>query len=398
MTETLQFCVLLPRGYAAREIRISHGRARRGKIGRRCPTARTAQAGIFMAEILLENISKSFGDHTVLKDLSLAVRDGECFTLIGPSGCGKTVLLRIMAGFETLDAGRMSIGGEVVADAESGTALPPEQRSLGVVFQDYAVWPHMTVRQNVGYPLKIARRDASEAAALVQKSIDDVNLTGMEDRLPSQLSGGQQQRVALARALVAQPSLLLLDEPLNNLDANLREEMRFEIKALQKNLGVTILYVTHDQEIALAISDRMALLDEQGAIRQIGTPEELFATPADEFVFSFLGMSNFLRATVDDGVATIDGHVFPLEPQAGLAGEVRVGFRPSDVQLARQGQGLRATVRRASFLGAFTDYQLDVCGQQVRTAVDTHEALARDLLLHEGDECVINLRGAHWFS
>lgn len=351
-----------------------------------------------MAEILLENISKSFGDHTVLKDLSLAVRDGECFTLIGPSGCGKTVLLRIMAGFETLDAGRMSIGGEVVADAESGTALPPEQRSLGVVFQDYAVWPHMTVRQNVGYPLKIARRDAAEAAALVQKSIDDVNLTGMEDRLPSQLSGGQQQRVALARALVAQPSLLLLDEPLNNLDANLREEMRFEIKALQKNLGVTILYVTHDQEIALAISDRMALLDEQGAIRQIGTPEELFATPADEFVFSFLGMSNFLRATVDGGVATIDGHVFPLAPQAGLAGEVRVGFRPSDVQLARQGQGLRATVRRASFLGAFTDYQLDVCGQQVRTAVDTHEALARDLLLHEGDECVINLRGAHWFS
>ena len=351
-----------------------------------------------MAEILLENISKSFGDHTVLKDLSLAVRDGECFTLIGPSGCGKTVLLRIMAGFETLDAGRMSIGGEVVADAESGTALPPEQRSLGVVFQDYAVWPHMTVRQNVGYPLKIARRDAAEATALVQKSIDDVNLTGMEDRLPSQLSGGQQQRVALARALVAQPSLLLLDEPLNNLDANLREEMRFEIKALQKNLGVTILYVTHDQEIALAISDRMALLDEQGAIRQIGTPEELFATPADEFVFSFLGMSNFLRATVDGGVATIDGHVFPLAPQAGLAGEVRVGFRPSDVQLARQGQGVRATVRRASFLGAFTDYQLDVCGQQVRTAVDTHEALARDLLLHEGDECVINLRGAHWFS
>ncbi|WP_291443983.1 ABC transporter ATP-binding protein [Desulfovibrio sp.] len=351
-----------------------------------------------MAEILLENISKSFGDHTVLKDLSLAVRDGECFTLIGPSGCGKTVLLRIMAGFETLDAGRMSIGGEVVADAESGTALPPEQRSLGVVFQDYAVWPHMTVRQNVGYPLKIARRDAAEATALVQKSIDDVNLTGMEDRLPSQLSGGQQQRVALARALVAQPSLLLLDEPLNNLDANLREEMRFEIKALQKNLGVTILYVTHDQEIALAISDRMALLDEQGAIRQIGTPEELFATPADEFVFSFLGMSNFLRATVGGGVASIDGHVFPLEPPAGLAGEVRVGFRPSDVQLGRQGQGLRATVRRASFLGAFTDYQLDVCGQQVRTAVDTHEALARDLLLHEGDECVINLRGAHWFS
>ena len=351
-----------------------------------------------MAEILIENISKSFGDLMVLKDLSLTVRDGECFTLIGPSGCGKTVLLRIMAGFETLDAGRMSIGGEVVADAQSGTALPPEHRSLGVVFQDYAVWPHMTVRQNVGYPLKIARRDPVEAAALVQKSIDDVNLTGMEDRLPSQLSGGQQQRVALARALVAQPSLLLLDEPLNNLDANLREEMRFEIKELQKNLGVTILYVTHDQEIALAISDRMALLDEQGAIRQVGTPEELFSAPADEFVFSFLGMSNFLRVNVAGGLANLEGCVFPLVPQAGLSGEARVGFRPSDVQLSRQGEGLRATVRRASFLGAFTDYQLDVCGQQVRTALDTHEALARDLLLAEGDECVINLRNAHWFS
>ena len=351
-----------------------------------------------MAEILIENISKSFGDHTVLKDLSLTVRDGECFTLIGPSGCGKTVLLRIMAGFETLDAGRMSIGGEVVADAQSGTALPPEQRSLGVVFQDYAVWPHMTVRQNVGYPLKIARRDPAEAAALVQKSIDDVNLTGMEDRLPSQLSGGQQQRVALARALVAQPSLLLLDEPLNNLDANLREEMRFEIKELQKNLGVTILYVTHDQEIALAISDRMALLDEQGGIRQVGTPEELFSAPADEFVFSFLGMSNFLRVNVAGGLASLGGCACPLAPQAGLSGEARVGFRPSDVQLSRQGEGLRATVRRASFLGAFTDYQLDVCGQHVRTAVDTHEALARDLLLAEGDECVINLRNAHWFS
>ena len=350
-----------------------------------------------MAEILLESISKSFGDHTVLRDLSLTVRDGECFTLIGPSGCGKIVLLRIMAGFETLDAGRMSIGGEVVADAQSGTALPPEQRSLGVVFQDYAVWPHMTVRENVGYPLKIARRNPAEAAALVQKSINDVNLSGMEDRLPSQLSGGQQQRVALARALVAQPSLLLLDEPLNNLDANLREEMRFEIKALQKNLGVTILYVTHDQEIALAISDRMALLDEQGAIRQVGTPEELFSAPADEYVFSFLGMSNFLRARVDGGLADIEGQGFPLSPPAGLTGAARVGFRPSDVILRRSGEGLRATVHRASFLGAFTDYQLDVCGQRVRTAVDTHEALARDLLLAEGDDCVISLRGAHWF-
>ncbi|SDF06975.1 ABC transporter ATP-binding protein [Desulfovibrio legallii] len=351
-----------------------------------------------MAEIVLDGISKSYGDHKVLQNLSLKLEDGECFTLIGPSGCGKTVLLRIIAGFESLDAGSMRIGSEVVADAGTGVFLPAEQRSLGVVFQDYAVWPHMTVRQNVGYPLKIAKADPAEAAKLVQKSINDVNLTGMEDRLPSQLSGGQQQRVALARALVAQPSLLLLDEPLNNLDANLREEMRFEIKALQKNLGVTILYVTHDQEIALAISDRMAVMDEQGALRQVGAPAELFARPVDEFVFSFLGMSNFLHVTARDGAADLAGQAFPLLPEAGLDGELRVGFRPSDVVLRRTGEGVRATVRRASFLGAFMDYQLEVGGQCLRTAVDTHEALANDRLFKEGEDCVFTLRNAHWFK
>lgn len=351
-----------------------------------------------MAEIVLNNIAKSYGEHAVLQNLSLTVKDGECFTLIGPSGCGKTVLLRIIAGFESLDQGSMSIGSDVVADAGTGDSLPPEQRSLGVVFQDYAVWPHMTVRQNVGYPLKIAKRNPAEAAQLVQKSIDDVNLSGMEDRLPSQLSGGQQQRVALARALVAEPTLLLLDEPLNNLDANLREEMRFEIKRLQKNLGVTILYVTHDQEIALAISDRMAVMDEHGAIRQIGTPTQLFSEPADEFVFSFLGMSNFLHVQAENGTVRFQGYGFPMASGAEHSGDGRIGFRPSDVVLRRKGEGIKAIVHRASFLGATTDYQLDVDGQHVRTAVDTHQALANDLLLKEGEECVFTLRNYHWFK
>ena len=353
-----------------------------------------------MAEILIENISKSFGDHTVLKDLSLTVRDGECFTLIGPSGCGKTVLLRIMAGFETLDAGRMSIGGEVVADAQSGTALPPEQRSLGVVFQDYAVWPHMTVRQNVGYPLKIARRDAAEAAALVQKSIDDVNLTGMEDRLPSQLSGGQQQRVALARALVAQPSLLLLDEPLNNLDANLREEMRFEIKVLQQKTGVTIFYVTHDQEIALGIADRIAVMDETGKLRQIGTPEDIYERPSDDFVFRFLGIANFLQVR-REGEAWLLGET--REPWVGQmpdkAGTIMTaGFRPSDVDLSRAGEGLPGTIRRASFLGAQFDYLIEIAGTMIRAALPSHECLARDLMFNEGDPCRVHLASVQWFE
>jgi len=205
-----------------------------------------------MADVRLEGVSKSYGTHAVLTGLSLDVRHGECFTLLGPSGCGKTVLLRLIAGFEKPDGGAIRIGDRAVSNAGAGVNVPPNERDLGVVFQDYAVWPHMTVFDNVAYPLKLAQVPAAELRSRTLEAVALVNLGGLEERLPSQLSGGQQQRVALARALVARPSLMLLDEPLCNLDANLREEMRFEIKALQKRLGITILYVTHDQEIALA--------------------------------------------------------------------------------------------------------------------------------------------------
>ena len=203
--------------------------------------------------IRVENVSKGYPGHPVLQNLSLTLKKGECFTLLGPSGCGKTVLLRLLAGFESADAGKIYIGDTLVNDPEARIAVPPENRGLGVVFQDYAVWPHMTVFENVAYPLKIADRPKDEIKERVMRMIDIVGMNGLDKRLPSELSGGQQQRVALARALVADPALLLLDEPLSNLDANLREEMRFEIKELQKKLGVTVLYVTHDQEIGLAI-------------------------------------------------------------------------------------------------------------------------------------------------
>ena len=223
-----------------------------------------------MATIQFEGIAKRYGQHHVLDNLSLSIPHGECFTLLGPSGCGKTVLLRLIAGFEAPDTGIIRIGDAVVADARSGLTISPDSRGLGVVFQDYAVWPHMTVFDNVSYPLKLAGKTPREIADRVMHTIGLVNMTGLEKRLPSELSGGQQQRVALARALVASPSLMLLDEPLSNLDANLREEMRFEIRELQRKLDITVLYVTHDQEIALAISDRMAIMDANGAIRQIG--------------------------------------------------------------------------------------------------------------------------------
>lgn len=209
-----------------------------------------------MADIRLLNVTKSYGKHRVVEGFTIEIRDGECFTFLGPSGCGKTVVLRMIAGFEQPDEGEIFIGERLVSAPARRHYIPPEERRIGVVFQDYAVWPHKTVLENVIYPLtiqKVAKEEASERAL---KTIAMVNLGGLEHRMPFQLSGGQQQRVALARALVSRPDVMLLDEPLSNLDANLREEMRFEIKELQKNTGVTILYVTHDQEVALAISDR----------------------------------------------------------------------------------------------------------------------------------------------
>ena len=353
-----------------------------------------------MADVRLEGIRKSYGGNTVLEGLSLEVRHGECFTLLGPSGCGKTVLLRLIAGFEKPDAGSIRIGDRLVSDAASSVNVPPNERGLGVVFQDYAVWPHMSVFDNIAYPLKLAGAGDAERRERVMASIAQVNLGGLEDRLPSQLSGGQQQRVALARALVAQPALLLLDEPLCNLDANLREEMRFEIKELQRNLGITILYVTHDQEIALAISDRLAIMGANGSIRQIGSPVEIFERPADRYVFRFMGLANFLPVERKAGGCLLagSGRPFPWRPPGGDAARWLAGFRPSDVQISRDGDGLAACVKRASFLGAMMDYLIEVDGSFFRTQVETHEALARGLLFEEMEPCRVVFRDIHWFE
>jgi iron(III) transport system ATP-binding protein len=232
------------------------------------------------------------------------------------------------------------------------------------------------------------------------ESVDQVNLGGLESRLPSQLSGGQQQRVALARALVAKPALLLLDEPLCNLDAHLREEMRFEIKELQKNLGITILYVTHDQEIALAISDRLAIMDESGSIRQVGTPAEIFEHPADRYVFRFMGLANFLPVQCHAGVLSVAGsdQPFPWPPPGGEGRRWLAGFRPSDVKISRDGSGLACRVKRASFLGAMMDYLLEVEGSLIRTQIETHDALHRGLVLGEAEACRVAFHNIHWFE
>lgn len=358
-----------------------------------------------MATIKLDSIGKSYGTHQVFDDLDLKLEHGECFTLLGPSGCGKTVLLRLIAGFEIPDKGSISIGNEEVARA-GGECLPPDRRDIGVVFQDYAVWPHMTVFENVSYPLKIGKVSKDELIKKTMNAIDMVNMQGLEKRLPSELSGGQQQRVALARALVAEPSIMLLDEPLTNLDANLREEIRFEIKELQRKLDITVFYVTHDQEIAMAISDHMAIMDDKGKIRQIGTPEEIYEQPADLFVFNFIGVANFLEVNKSDGKLCAGNGTQPVPwPMPEGEAEEWIGAcRPSDVNMFRPDDNnrpeniLKGTVKRASFLGSLMDYLVEIDGAKLRVEIPTHEAVEKKLIFEDGDECAISFNDLHWFD
>lgn len=354
-----------------------------------------------MAEVRLEKVSKSYGKLKVIEDLSITIRDGECFTFLGPSGCGKTVILRQIAGFEHPDRGEVFIGDTLVASAEKRVFLPPESRRIGVVFQDYAVWPHKTVFDNVVYPLKIQKVAKEEAQQRTMQAITQVGLTGLEKRLPYQLSGGQQQRVALARALVSRPEIMLLDEPLNNLDANLREEMRFEIKELQKNNKVTILYVTHDQEVALAISDRIAIMDKQGKIRQIGSPREIYENPVDSYIFKFMGVSNFITVENRSGQAYVEGCPAALgRPSREFQGvkKLLAACRPADVELTRDTTNVEGRVKRVTYLGPTFDYMIAIGKEELRVEQDTQEALSQNLLFAEGESCYLKFHDLKWFD
>jgi iron(III) transport system ATP-binding protein len=276
-----------------------------------------------MAAVTIRGLTKRYGDTTVVDHLHLDIADGEFLTLLGPSGCGKTTTLRCVAGLERPDAGEIGIGGRTVVSATPRRFVPPERRDAGMVFQSYALWPHMTVRGNVAYPLRMRRRPRAEIPRRVHEALDMVGLDHLADRSVSVLSGGQQQRVALARALVARPSLLLFDEPLSNLDAKLRGSMRTELHELHRRVGTTSIYVTHDQVEALTLSDRIAVMHD-GRIHQVGTPEQIYARPADRFVADFVGFENFLPATVvnatgDTVVVQVDGFPSALVARAGAA-------------------------------------------------------------------------------
>ena len=326
-----------------------------------------------MPEISVENLVKTFGDQRALDQVAFTVRDGELFTLLGPSGCGKSTTLMSVAGFQQPEKGRIRVGDQTVFDADRRISLPAEHRNLGIVFQSYAVWPHMTVFENLAFPLKVRRLKRTEIRTRIAETLELVEMTPYEKRYPHELSGGQQQRVALARALVYSPSVLLLDEPFSNLDAKLRIRARAWVKDLQHRLGLTTIFVTHDQDEALSMSDRVAVMSA-GEIQQIASPEAVYHSPANRFVAEFVGRVNLIEgvvAGVDGGQAVleVDGSrqlTVPATEGARVSDRVTVVVRPEAMTLLANGDrsvnGTNtwdADVHATAFLGDHYEYELE---------------------------------------
>jgi iron(III) transport system ATP-binding protein len=328
-----------------------------------------------MATVSLRNLSKKFGDVNVITDINLEVKDGEFVSFLGPSGCGKTTTLRLIAGFERLSGGDILIGDHVVSSVAQNIYIPPEERNIGMVFQNYAVWPHMDVFANVAYPLKIKKANKQEIQERVEKSLSMVKLEDYAKRYPHQLSGGQQQRVALARALVMKPSLMLLDEPLSNLDAKLREEMRFEIKYLQKQVGFTIIYVTHDQTEAMAMSDRIMLMYDR-KIQQLDTPRNMYERPCNKFVADFIGLINTIAVElvevktdfgVKNGVVRLIGADTNARLDVRVANDYAQGarlllaVRPENIKMdSPDAAAIKGMITKKVYLGNFIDYRISL--------------------------------------
>lgn len=301
--------------------------------------------------VIIQDAVKRYGSFTALNGVSLEIKEGEFFTLLGPSGCGKTTLLRMIAGFNSIEGGQFYFGEKSIND------VPAHKRDIGMVFQNYAIFPHLSVRENVGYGLKARKMSKEQIDAKVAEALKLVQIDHLAQRMPNELSGGQQQRVALARAFVVEPSVLLMDEPLSNLDAKLRVQMRSVIKKLQKRLGITTIYVTHDQEEALAISDRIAVMNE-GCIMQIGSPREIYSKPQNPFVAGFIGVSNFIDCEVKaDGKTSIKGELdldIPLKKP--FSGKAILSARPE--QLIFSKAGMPGVVQFSTFLGDFVEYEV----------------------------------------
>jgi iron(III) transport system ATP-binding protein len=347
------------------------------------------------AMVELSHLSKNFGAETAVCDVSLAVAPGEFVTLLGPSGCGKTTTLRCIAGLEKPDTGTIRIGGDIVASAEQGVFLNPENRNIGMVFQSYAVWPHMTVFENVAYGLRVRRAAKDVVQERTMRALELVGLGHLAERYATKLSGGQRQRVALARAIVYEPKVVLFDEPLSNLDAKLREQMRIELVRLQREVGITSIYVTHDQSEALVMSDRVVVMDK-GVIQQIGDPHSIYTRPANAFVASFIGVANLMEAMlvgrsgdICDLEIPLGADRAPLRVQAAAANGAANGqrlilsVRPEDISLHIQAPGdaaganvFEGEVIDTVYLGNFLECRARVGRHEVGIQIDHYEQLA----------------------
>lgn len=341
-------------------------------------------------EIRINNAKKMYGNNTVIENLSLDIKGGEFFTLLGPSGCGKTTLLRMIAGFNSIEDGEFFFGDKKIND------LDPAKRNIGMVFQNYAIFPHLTVRKNVEFGLKNRKYPKEQIKSDTDEFLKLMQINEYQDRLPEKLSGGQQQRVALARALVIRPDVLLMDEPLSNLDAKLRIEMRTVIKNIQNTLGITTVYVTHDQEEAMAISDRIAVMNN-GVIQQIGSPKDLYQHPVNSFVASFIGKTNMLSSSIlmKNGKPVLKLGVYEVEldtvsQKNAFDRPVKISIRPEDFIIIRDGsnKGVRGTVKDHIFLGLNTHYFIEL---ETGETIETIEVSTIDKVLEKGTEIYLSV-------
>jgi iron(III) transport system ATP-binding protein len=335
-----------------------------------------------MTKLVLRNLAKSYGAFNAVSDFTLELAKGEFVSLLGPSGCGKTTTLRMIAGFMPPTSGTIELDGQVISSAAG--VVPPEKRRMSMIFQSYAIWPNMTVGENVGFGLQIRKLPRAEIDRRVDSILDVVQMRALKQRYPAELSGGQQQRVALARAIVVEPDILLLDEPLSNLDANLREEMRFEIRRLHDEFKITTVYVTHDQAEAMVTSDRIVVMNK-GRVEQVDAPHLLYGRPRSRFVAGFIGRTNFVEGRRRDGDVVFDGFSAPAAALEGTdgAGELVYSLRPQAIGLGRQrpagaALAVEAEVTARSYLGENWDYQVRPLGGAKPLRVSTGPASVFD--------------------
>ena len=352
-----------------------------------------------MANVRFEDITFRYGTNTVLEHFSLDVESGKIVCLVGPSGCGKTTLVRALLGLIKPETGSITVGDRCLFDAKKRINVAAEKRNIGIVFQDYAVWPHMTVLENVCYPLKKQRVPKDEIQKRAMRALEQVHMTEYARHLPNQLSGGQQQRVAIARAIVVDSDVLVMDEPITNMDAKLREEMLLEIRMIQKRLGATILYITHDQQCALQLCDKMAIMQQDGTLCQYGSDEEIILRPANRFTFEFIGVSNFIPVLNSAAGPALDcGEQIPYSgdvPAEALAGGWEIGVRPNDI-VFDAGSPMRARVDSRVFLGSEYNYFLSLGKKQIRMQQSMLDARTQGIA-DEGSEVGIRFLNVRFY-